>query len=174
VSLSDNTHFAVSYWNANNYTSDVVYSCVKVNDVADPTRNGIPGPCILIAASSNDGVCCLISPGASPQLQLSYWDSGSQTDTTPNVSFTAASPIWVGIQRTSATAFACYTSTNGTSWTQIIAPRTIPGISDNGSGGLITGFTQFTTSADLTIAAWEMGPGSLPTGGACGTNGTSH
>jgi hypothetical protein len=153
------------YWNAN--TPPVPgYACGQLSGSGTAADFSPTGVCLGVTTTSGgNGACCeVLSTGGPLTWQLTTITSGSEviSESAGTPAFAAAD--YIGIQRTSATAFRCYRSTNGTTWTAL------------GSGGTLTvpnpgnaGAEASPTASAWTMETWEEGAGSLPTARACGT-----
>lgn len=95
---------------------------------------------------------------------MEQYVNGSESNIETDVSPTFNTGDYIGIQRTSASNFRCYRSTDGTTWTAL------------GSGGTFTppnpgrwGAHVAINPVPFTLEVWEGGNGALPTARACGT-----
>jgi hypothetical protein len=150
------------YWNAHINTVTATYACARLSGVGSA---GVGGVCLGVdGISGGNGVCCVaLADGPSP------WLLESITNGVESTGDTAASPTfgvgdYIGIQRTSATAFRCYRSTNGTAWTAIGTGATVTA-PNPGQWGAIADAVPNT----LMLEVWEAGHGALPAARVCGT-----
>jgi hypothetical protein len=94
-------------------------------------RNSVPG-----AGTSPGYAVMVLTPGNGVAFQ---WDSdGNGTlDSFTNTAVGTPAPVWVRLTRVGSTQVAGYYSTNGTTWTQVGATVTLPGIAATQDAGII-------------------------------------
>jgi hypothetical protein len=159
--FSASTAQEMCYWNANTPAATASYACARLSGVGSA---GVGGVCLGVDnLGGGNGVCCVaLAGGPSP------WGLEAIANGVESTGDTAGSPTfgvgdYIGIQRTSATAFRCYRSTNGTTWTALGtgATATAP---NPGQWGAIADSVPNT----FMLEVWEAGNGTLPTARVCG------
>lgn len=158
---ADATAEAACFWNADTPTT-ASYACALLAGTSTgPSSTGV---CLAMdAVSGGDAVCCQtdhdIGGWDLVQITAGILPPPLESDTAP----TFSAGDYIGIQRTSATAFQCYRSTDGFTWTALGTGVTTTAVDPGALGANIS------TSASFTEDLWEGGNGTLPTDHLCGT-----
>lgn len=158
---------ALCYWNANSPSSSSEYACALLSGQGE----GESGVCLGMDSSGNAACCATWDDGIGGQ----YWTLSKyinavftgflDTGVTPHF----VTGDYIGIERTSATAFRCYRSTTGDSWTALgSGATTIASIPDPGAWGAQVN-NDAGVNTPFMLEVWEGGNGTLPTGHVCGT-----
>lgn len=156
---------AMCFW-ASNTPPVPGYACAKLSGAGVAVDFSGAGACLGVDnASGGDGACCIVlSTGGPLTWELNTVTSGSSSTSESGNTPTFGMGDFIGIQRTSATAFRCYSSSDGTTWTALGSGVTVT-VPNPGAAGA----DASATSGAWTLEVWEEGAGSLPTSRACGT-----
>jgi hypothetical protein len=164
--------FGVCFWNVDVSTT-ASYACGQiVHGTGSPGFELDAGVCLGVddtgTIQPGNGVCCTASPPQNSDEWNIYQfiqDGGlTFNDFAPQA---WAAGDYIGIQRTDATTFQCFRSTNGFTWTPLHAAYTLPGVPNPGSLGAYA-WNAVDDPFELTV--WEGGDGTLPTDHLCGTS----
>lgn len=148
------------YWNPDTPPT-AAYAC---GQLAGADTSGYAAVCLAIDnTGGGNGVCCIAQAGAPSPWSLGHVFNGgiANDDTAATPTFTVGD--YIGIQRTSATAFRCYRSTNGTSWTALGFGATETAPNPGRWGMLLSNDT-----GGFVMEKVEFGAGTLPTDHTCG------
>jgi hypothetical protein len=88
--------------------------------------------------------------------------SGSLLTEVVRAGATSSSGTYIGLVRSNATTFRCYTSTDGQTWVTRGTSQTVATVASNATPG----FAAISLNKYLTV--WEAGLGGLPTTRSCG------
>lgn len=147
----------------------VGYACAQLSGAGTAGDFSGAGVCLGVdAVSTGNGVCCDVKSTGGPFTWAMNTITAGSTVEDEHGSDAFAVGDYIGIQRTSATAFRCYHSTDGTTWTALGAGATTSA-PNPGSAGI----DASATANAWTLESWEADSGGLPTGHACGGSTTT-
>lgn len=141
------------------YTVDYTYACAQIVWSKGDTAS-LAGVC-MGSPLARDLVCCLMNQGF---VSMQASDNGAPLSEVVKASSAFSTGVFVGMVRTNATTFQCFSSTDGHTWSTRGTQQTIPNIQSNGRPGFGI------VNENKMIEVWEGGVGALPaTTHTCGT-----